>query len=129
MKKSVVAAVAASNVTIFSGLVDASEEQGSGNGAEECVIRTAPGTIPDPDPDNDAVVIDYCWGDPSCDTTLNCGNYYLKNEDGSWKRNEEGDIVEDARKFKCADVQSKEEAIQKGIWCIPTILIEPIPEV
>ena len=41
MKKSVVAAVAASNLTIFSGLVDASEEQGSGNGAPCKLVKVA----------------------------------------------------------------------------------------
>lgn len=87
MKKSVVAAVAASHVTIFSGLVDATgSQQGSGTdwgAGEPCIMVTEPQL----DADGNQIFLHCYFPDPAGECDGVC--YIIDDEwpnEGQWKK-------------------------------------------
>ncbi len=98
MKKSVVAAVAASNVTIFSGLVDAAEEEASGG--KKCTlsyvnVRTESILVFDDGEGTktwQSMSVHDCVAG-SCVGTIGCSVYYRTDENGKIIRLQDGRII------------------------------------
>jgi len=113
IKRSVVAAVAASSLTIFSGLVNAAED------SDYCEIRRED-RLYQWQNGYPSIPVSYCWAtnysNDKYDCQMTCGNYIPRDRNGDPKRDDNGKLVLKPRTVYC--ILSKEDAERLGIWCL-----------